>query len=42
MSKHHPGRMLAQGLPEEMIKLATQKTQEVKAAYEEIKQARGF
>lgn len=42
MSKNHPDRLVSQGLPEEMIKLATQKTQQIKAAYDDIKQARGF
>jgi DnaJ like chaperone protein len=41
MSQHHPDRLIAKGLPEEMIKLATEKTQEIKAAYEQIKRNRG-
>ncbi|MBV52932.1 MAG: co-chaperone DjlA [Coxiellaceae bacterium] len=40
MSKHHPDRLIAKGVPEEMVKVATQKTQQVKAAYETIKTAR--
>lgn len=40
MSQHHPDKLVSKGLPEEMIKLATEKTQEIKAAYEQIKQAR--
>ncbi len=40
MSKHHPDRLIAKGVPEEMVKVATQKTQQVKAAYETIKKAR--
>ncbi|MCW8956260.1 MAG: co-chaperone DjlA [Gammaproteobacteria bacterium] len=40
MSQHHPDKLVAKGLPEEMIKLATEKTQDIKAAYEQIKQAR--
>ncbi len=40
MSQHHPDRLIAKGLPQEMIKLATQKTQEIKSAYEQICQAR--
>ncbi len=42
MSEHHPDKLVARGLPEEMLKLATEKTQEIKAAYEQIKQHRGF
>lgn len=37
MSQHHPDRLVAKGLPEEMIKLATAKTQAIKAAYERIR-----
>ena len=42
MSKHHPDRLISQGVPPEMMKLATQKTQQIKGAYEAIKQARQF
>ncbi|MFT5221328.1 MAG: DnaJ like chaperone protein [Gammaproteobacteria bacterium] len=41
MSQHHPDKLVAKGLPEEMIKDATEKTQQIKAAYERIKEARG-
>ena len=40
MSQHHPDKLVSRGLPEEMVKLATEKTQEIKAAYETIKKAR--
>ena len=40
MSQHHPDKLVSKGLPEEMIKLANEKTQEIKAAYEKIKDAR--
>ena len=40
MNQHHPDKLVAKGMPEEMIKLATEKTQEIKAAYETIKKAR--
>ncbi len=42
MSQHHPDKLLAQGLPEEMIKVATEKTREIRAAYERIREVRGF
>jgi len=42
MNQHHPDKLMAKGLPEEMIKLATEKTQEIKAAYDTIKDARGM
>lgn len=40
MNQHHPDKLVAKGLPEEMIKLATEKTQEIKTAYELIKKQR--
>jgi len=40
MSQHHPDKLVAKGLPEEMIKLANNKTAEIKAAYEQIKASR--
>lgn len=40
MSQHHPDKLIAKGLPQEMIKFATEKTQEIKAAYEQIKEGR--
>jgi DnaJ like chaperone protein len=40
MNQHHPDKLIARGLPEEMIQVATEKTQQIKAAYEQIKAAR--
>jgi len=40
MNQHHPDKLAAKGLPEEMMKVATEKTQEIKAAYERIKKSR--
>lgn len=40
MSQHHPDKLIAKGLPPEMIKIATQKTQQIKKAYEQICQVR--
>lgn len=42
MSRNHPDKLIAQGLPDEMIKIATNKTQQIQAAYERIRKARGF
>lgn len=42
MSKHHPDKLIAKGVPPEMVKIATQKTQQIKKAYETIKNARGI
>lgn len=40
MNQHHPDKLVAKGLPEEMMDIATEKTQEIKAAYELIKKTR--
>ena len=37
MSQHHPDKLVAKGLPDEMIALATEKTQEIRKAYDLIK-----
>lgn len=37
MSQHHPDKLVAKGLPDEMITLATEKTQEIRKAYDLIK-----
>ena len=42
MSQHHPDKLVAKGLPPEMIKIATEKTQSIKAAYELVKESRGW
>jgi DnaJ like chaperone protein len=42
MSQHHPDKLVARGLPEEMMELAKEKTQEIRAAYDEIKKSRGM
>ena len=41
-SQHHPDKLVAKGLPEEMMKIASEKTHEIRLAYERIKEARGF
>jgi DnaJ like chaperone protein len=40
MSRHHPDKLVAKGLPEEMIKLATDKTKEIQKAWERIRDHR--
>ncbi|MCP0914079.1 MULTISPECIES: co-chaperone DjlA [Legionella] len=42
MSRNHPDKLIAQGLPEEMIKLATDKTQKIRQAYEQICASKGW
>ncbi|CAB0151641.1 Co-chaperone protein DjlA [Pseudidiomarina piscicola] len=41
MSKHHPDKLAAQGLPEEMRASAQEKAREIQAAYEVIKSQQG-
>jgi DnaJ like chaperone protein len=41
MSQHHPDKLIAQGVPEDMLKVATEKSQEISAAYDLILKARG-
>ena len=42
ISRHHPDKLVAKGLPEEMMKVAAERTHEIKQAYETIKEAKGF
>ncbi|PLW71020.1 co-chaperone DjlA [Pseudohalioglobus lutimaris] len=42
MSENHPDKLIAQGVPEDMVKLATERSQEIQAAYEMVKKARGL
>jgi DnaJ like chaperone protein len=41
MSQNHPDKLIARGVPEEMVKMATEQSQEILAAYELIKKSRG-
>lgn len=36
MNQHHPDKLVSRGMPEEMVKMATEKTQEIKTAYDLI------
>ncbi|HIJ21552.1 MAG: co-chaperone DjlA [Gammaproteobacteria bacterium] len=40
MSQHHPDKLVAKGLPEEMMKMATEKTHQIRTAYETIQEVR--
>ncbi len=42
MSQHHPDKLVAKGLPNEMIKVATEKAQRIQTAYELICKSRGI
>ncbi|MDG1462177.1 MAG: co-chaperone DjlA [Gammaproteobacteria bacterium] len=42
MNQHHPDKLMAKGLPDSMLEVAKEKTREIRAAYEVIKESRGF
>jgi DnaJ like chaperone protein len=42
MSRHHPDKLVANGLPESMAQWAKEKTQRIQEAYEAIRAARGM
>ena len=42
MSQYHPDKLMGQGLPEDMITVATEKAKEIQVAYDLIKQHRGI
>ncbi|MCS3454849.1 co-chaperone DjlA [Aeromonas rivuli] len=42
MSKHHPDKLAAKGLPPEMMEMAKEKAQEIQQAWEWIREARGI
>lgn len=42
MNQHHPDKLVARGLPQAMMRVAEEKTQEIRAAYERVKTHRGF
>ena len=40
MSRHHPDKLASKGLPEEMMRTATERTQQIKAAWDTVRKAR--
>jgi DnaJ like chaperone protein len=42
VSQYHPDKLVARGLPEEMMDLAQTRVREINTAYDQIKQTRGF
>jgi DnaJ like chaperone protein len=42
ISQNHPDKLAGKGLPESMRQMAEERTREINAAYETIKNARGF
>jgi DnaJ like chaperone protein len=42
MSRHHPDKLKANGLPDSMMEHAKQRTQAIREAYELLRQQRGM
>jgi DnaJ like chaperone protein len=42
MNQHHPDKLVAKGLPDSMMEVAKERTREIRAAYEVIKELRGI
>lgn len=42
MNQHHPDKLVAKGMPESMLEVAKERTREIRAAYEVIKERRGI
>jgi DnaJ like chaperone protein len=42
MNQNHPDKLVARGLPESMMKMAEEKTRQIRAAYEVLREARGM
>ncbi|GAA0859135.1 co-chaperone DjlA [Aliiglaciecola litoralis] len=42
MSEHHPDKLVSKGLPKQAIEIAKAKAQDIQAAYEMVKQEKGF
>jgi len=40
INQHHPDKLVAKGLPDEMMKLAEEKTHEIRASYDRIREER--
>jgi DnaJ like chaperone protein len=42
MNQHHPDKLVAKGMPDSMLEVAKEKTREINAAYDLIKERRGI
>lgn len=42
MNQHHPDKLASRGLPEGMMKIAKEKTLQIRSAYDLIRESRGF
>ena len=40
MSQYHPDKLIGQGVPEDMVKVATEQAKEIQVAYDLIKKHR--
>ncbi|MDB0008521.1 co-chaperone DjlA [Luminiphilus sp.] len=42
MSENHPDKLIAEGVPDELLRVGTERAQEITAAYEVIRESRGL
>ena len=42
MSQYHPDKLIGQGMPEDMIAMATEQSKEIQVAYDLIKKSRNI
>lgn len=42
MNQHHPDKLISRGMPEEMVKVATERTTNIRHAYDQIREGRGM
>jgi len=42
MNQHHPDKLVSRGLPDSMLESAKERTREIRAAYELIRERRGI
>jgi DnaJ like chaperone protein len=42
MSQYHPDKLIAEGVPEDMVRMATERTQEIQNAWELVRKTRGL
>jgi DnaJ like chaperone protein len=42
MNQHHPDKLASRGLPDSMLETAKERTREIRAAYERIRDKRGM
>jgi DnaJ like chaperone protein len=42
ISQYHPDKLIGQGMPEDMIAMATEQAKEIQVAYDLVKKSRGM